>query len=347
MNSPRPNDPYINVFLDTQFFDANQLDFFNKTFDVLRLNVAAGHIRVFSTAVTQQEVERHVRERAQKINAKLESIRNDSILRHVTCAPFDSFRVTPTTTDIVDVMLTQLKESWDRLETRTLPISEVDLPSILDDYFAGRPPFGSGRKKSEFPDAVAASALRIWCEAHSQRMHIVSGDSDWESTCEVVLEFSFHREVAEVLEQFPDANISNAIRQWITSNMPAVKEEIADAFMKHKLSHSQRVKRRILNADVTWIRIDDVFVILAENGVATVQVPCKIKYRSRKLRKDAPSILDAATLSDSGATIETISRTKAVAELSVQYDEANVSQCEINNVQIALRRPFGLGFGRN
>ena len=35
----------------------------------------------------------------------------------------------------------------------------VDIATIYDGYFAGEPPFGSGRKKAEFPDALALNAL--------------------------------------------------------------------------------------------------------------------------------------------------------------------------------------------
>jgi hypothetical protein len=90
------DDRFINVFLDTQFFDSNQMDFANKTFEVLRLNVAAGHIHVFSTSVTQREVERHVRERAAKAHEKLDAARKDPLLRHVKQPPFDVFHAGPT-----------------------------------------------------------------------------------------------------------------------------------------------------------------------------------------------------------------------------------------------------------
>src|ERR1700693_5759979 len=101
---------FINVFLDTQFFDSNQMDFANKTFEVLRLNVAAGHIHVFSTSVTQREVERHVRERAAKAHDKLEALRKDSLLRHVKDPPFDTLHAGPTAEDIRNAMLSQLSE---------------------------------------------------------------------------------------------------------------------------------------------------------------------------------------------------------------------------------------------
>src|SRR5690348_10808971 len=121
------------------------MDFANKTFEVLRLNVAAGHIHVFSTSITQREVERHVRERAAKAYEKLDAARKDPLLRHAKQPPFDVFHAGPTAEDIKSVMLAQLKECWESLRTTTLPVNDINLGAVLDDYFNVRPPFGTGK----------------------------------------------------------------------------------------------------------------------------------------------------------------------------------------------------------
>jgi PIN domain len=60
---------------------------------------------------------------------------------------------------------------------------EPDLQAIMDDYFGGKPPFGAGRKKAEFPDAIVASMLRVWCAATEQAVYIVSLDGDLKGCC--------------------------------------------------------------------------------------------------------------------------------------------------------------------
>jgi hypothetical protein len=337
---------FINVFLDTQFFDSNQMDFANKTFEVLRLNVAAGHIHVFSTSVTQREVESHVRERAAKVQEKLETVRKDSLLRYVKVAPFDAFHAGPTAEDIKSVMVAQLKECWESLRMTTLPVIGVNLSAILDDYFNGQPPFGTGKKKAEFPDALAAQALRTWCKTNGQKMHVVSGDGDWQAVCDAVPEFIFKKELAEVLGRFPDARISKAIRGWISSNAAVVQKAISDAFRDHLFFRRPQSEVELRTVDVTRMRIDDVYVIHLNEGIATVEVLCKIAYRFTKIRTKAPDIHYLITLGDPGPLVEGKSKTKAVAEMTIRYDERDPMQCTIKNVDISLRRPFAQGYAK-
>src|SRR5688572_3070627 len=110
---------FVNVFLDTRFFDTNQLDFANKTFDALRTCVAAGHIHVFSTEVTYGEVAKHVRDRAAKVFERIESVRKDSLIRYLTKPPFDSLQTQITREDIETAMLGQLADCWGSLRTTT------------------------------------------------------------------------------------------------------------------------------------------------------------------------------------------------------------------------------------
>ena len=59
----------------------------------------------------------------------------------------------------------------------------VDTASLFDDYFAARAPFGSGKKKSEFPDALALNALERTATNRAIGILVVSKDGDWENFC--------------------------------------------------------------------------------------------------------------------------------------------------------------------
>jgi len=74
-----------------------------------------------------------------------------------------------------------------------------DLAAVLDDYFGGRPPFGPGAKKSEFPDALVVSALRTWAAAIRSKVYLVSTDKDLEACCTPESPFVLARSPREVL----------------------------------------------------------------------------------------------------------------------------------------------------
>jgi hypothetical protein len=67
-------------------------------------------------------------------------------------------------------------------------ITEISVPSdsikILEDYFAGRPPFGAGKKKAEFPDAFVVAGIREWCKTTRNSVYIISRDSDLAACCD-------------------------------------------------------------------------------------------------------------------------------------------------------------------
>ena len=174
-------------------------------------------------------------------------------------------------------MLSQLSECWKSLRTTTLPVNDVNLSAILDDYFNVQPPFGTGKKKAEFPDAFAAHALRAWCKANGQKMHVISGDGDWQAVCDAVPEFIFKKELAELLGQFPDAGISKTIRGWIDANAAAVQKAIAGAFRDYLFFGRTQGEGEMRTVDVTRVRIDDAYVIHLDSGCATVRGPLQAR----------------------------------------------------------------------
>ncbi|WP_334037567.1 PIN domain-containing protein [Burkholderia gladioli] len=60
----------------------------------------------------------------------------------------------------------------------------AELDRVLDLYFDGKPPFGTGNKRHEFPDAIALLGIDAWCKAANSGIIVVSTDADWLRFCE-------------------------------------------------------------------------------------------------------------------------------------------------------------------
>jgi len=74
--------------------------------------------------------------------------------------------------------------AWHQFETSCVPTileasTYLDGQSLVDLYFAGQPPFGAGRKKDEFPDAIALLELAAYAKARDGVVLAVSHDDDW------------------------------------------------------------------------------------------------------------------------------------------------------------------------
>ncbi len=60
----------------------------------------------------------------------------------------------------------------------------VTTKDLFDSYFGGTAPFGNGKKKSEFPDALALRALEATAITRETKFMVVSKDGDWKKFCE-------------------------------------------------------------------------------------------------------------------------------------------------------------------
>jgi hypothetical protein len=64
------------------------------------------------------------------------------------------------------------------------PGEHTSIDLIMQAYFQCRPPFAtSGKKKNEFPDAVALFSIEAWAELNSTKVIVVSRDNDWKDYC--------------------------------------------------------------------------------------------------------------------------------------------------------------------
>ena len=93
----------------------------------------------------------------------------------------------------------------------------VDVPSIIDDYFSGRPPFGSEKKKHEFPDAISLNALERTSRERSIGILAVSNDGDWENYCKNSKHLYIVKEIEKGLSLVTNAPpvLRNRIKSWL------------------------------------------------------------------------------------------------------------------------------------
>lgn len=93
----------------------------------------------------------------------------------------------------------------------------VPTSTIYDAYFAGKPPFGSGRKKDEFPDALALHALERTAGQEGTWILLVSNDGDWRAYCEQSQRLFLVPRIERALALVTDAPVGlrSAIHAWL------------------------------------------------------------------------------------------------------------------------------------
>jgi len=81
----------------------------------------------------------------------------------------------------------------------------VSVKDIMKMYFTPSPPFSaSGKKKSEFPDAIALLSLEAWAKTNGRRVLAVSGDKDWTAYANNSEWIDVVEDLSEALEQLQE-----------------------------------------------------------------------------------------------------------------------------------------------
>jgi hypothetical protein len=108
----------------------------------------------------------------------------------------------------------------------------VDVSALFDGYFSNRPPFGPGKKKSEFPDALALLALERAAADRDTGILAVSKDGDWRAFCANSERLYLVPEIEKALDLVNDASsgLRKAVVSWMAeggAGRDEVREHIA------------------------------------------------------------------------------------------------------------------------
>lgn len=191
----------VHVFIDTGYFEKTNFAFGGKTLSAVISAVVAGDMRLVMPQITRREVLGRLKkgvEAAQDAHAKFR--RDSGILRglpnHCLGKKIDKPDWAGT--------LESLEKGWVRFLKKSkailLPIESGDAPTVFDDYFQCLPPFDSGEKKNEFPDAFAIYSLLAFAKANHHKVVVVSTDGDFERACTRFGNLVFAQSLDAVLE---------------------------------------------------------------------------------------------------------------------------------------------------
>lgn len=170
------------IFIDTSIFENEN---FFKGYKLLKIAELSkvGTVNAKITEVTYYEVKNRLKENLKKASSSIRKaenlLDNDSkILKNLDeyshYYPIKKFDI-----DIVYESL--IKKFDDFLKSHKIKIVGLEgakLKDILKKYFEGEKPFGEGKKKSEFPDAITLDIISNWCKNKSKRAYVLSVDED-------------------------------------------------------------------------------------------------------------------------------------------------------------------------
>jgi hypothetical protein len=267
-----------NVFIDTESFDAANLNFDSTPLIELIRLAQADFIRVFLTTITVGEVRAHISERIHEGSQNLKRFRKEGrILKNVSaCASiFSDFDVK----GAIEEVEKKFEEFLAAAKVTVLGLEGSDAESVFKDYFEKKQPFGEGKKKHEFPDAFAQQVLTKWCEKHDSILYVVSRDEDWQSTAEPLMSLVKLQEFINLAVKDQAAELSARALTLLTKYSTKVETAIADAF-KDAEFYTEDVDGDVEVVKVTRLKLNEPLVLEVDEETATISVSIHVDYEA-------------------------------------------------------------------
>lgn len=172
---------YDSITIDTQTVETNSFHFDGGLLGQLKQFVD-GRVDVVISQIVATETLRHLREKTQGAIDALESAHKKAQLYGLKTADDKAFIESP---DAQALARTRLTQYFREIGATIVLPDDVPMRDLVRTYVQSAPPFASvGKKKNEFPDAIALLSLEQWAKKHDKRILAVSGDGDWAAFAE-------------------------------------------------------------------------------------------------------------------------------------------------------------------
>ena len=219
------------IFIDTQVFEAASFDFKTTTIVSLEEQVEKGTVRLILTDITVLEVKARIEK---TVRAQLEGLtkfkHNARVLRSSTLSEVKAALDLDEKNVIADLHQ-QFEEFIQRTKAEVIDTSALPAGPVFEKYFATKPPFGAGNKKSEFPDAFVVNGLVEWTKKNDEPLYVISGDKPFQNACQPHKMLYEYATLSTLLDRIIfDDEVADFIRGQILERIEVIKEDAKHEF---------------------------------------------------------------------------------------------------------------------
>ncbi|CAH8242511.1 MULTISPECIES: PIN domain-containing protein [Vibrio] len=199
---------YDALLVDTSIFDAYGLKLEKGLLSKL-YQFKDSDIEYLLPDVIKGEVQNHLEKKVKTSRASLEKALNDAgdHLFFDGSELNDAKSILIDSSEIENLANTRLDTFIDRTGALVLECGEyVSITDLLKQYFDNAPPFAeTGKKKSEFPDAIVLMATEKWADENDYKVLAVARDGDWGKYCENSDRIDYTEDLSDALSKFNKA----------------------------------------------------------------------------------------------------------------------------------------------
>ena len=336
------------VFVDSSIFIGQNYNYTGPALESLLQLAKSGQACLLVTDIVVREVRTHIAEDVARARQASSKFRSDArILRNLGGKPYEHMFGEIVEEDAIAVLNSQLDDFLAGTNATILETAGVSVERVFDKYFHREPPFGDGKKKSEFPDAFTAEALKAWCIVSGEKVYVVSTDPDLGAVCdgsEYLLALKKLPEFVNII-QYHDDVLAPGVQEKLRNNTEVIAQAIADSFCDVGFWLDDQ------EGDVHEVKVEDVkieeFLVLKVSGdSATVDIPIRIKYSASVTYDD----MDTASYDSKEKvlipwhTIQTAlekdERFETVLTIRHSVDDNDIF--EVEEVVFTLGSPYGI-----
>lgn len=334
-----------NVFLDTSVFCNANFSAESRALAQLEDFAKHGQVKLFITDVTiremRQQIAEHVSAASRSFRKAWQSahiLRNVPDLNYFEIMHFDPDSMTKTIT-------LRMEDFVKRASFEIIPIEGASSAKIFDCYFSCSPPFGEGRKKSEFPDAFVLEALCAWCEKCNTNMYVISLDADFASACQQSNRLFYLKS----LEDFLNLALAEEELSAIVINL--LKEHCGEAAAKIETAFD-RLELRTDHADIEMSQVEaDDFVWDYENLIsfdrksAVFEVSGEMRFKANLVQQRRGHLDDEWSESWTVVRKKVDLRKAISAEIILYYDleDLDLFEIECNFISFGIKDYVEIG----
>ncbi|WDF05946.1 PIN domain-containing protein [Shouchella hunanensis] len=173
------------VFLDTNVFVGKNFGFKWETLDSLQTYSLKGFVQIYITDIVYHEVKNRINNNIIEAKSALKAFKKKAkILNNIPAAHRLIKELDKETNEASGENMLELFDKYIKeAKIEIISTDKVSVEEVFKLYFERQAPFGSGKKKSEFPDAFSLVGLNNYILNKGLTMHVISSDRDYQNFC--------------------------------------------------------------------------------------------------------------------------------------------------------------------
>ena len=333
------------VFVDTSEFERLSYAF---TSGLLKNLTDHNQIQLVLSEVVVSEIRDHLKKAASE-SVRLHKSFSDKarILRNLRGDQFPNLFEHFTQESLEVEFDRAFREFLNDNSVTVIPIAKVDLNEVFRAYCESRPPFESGRKKSEFPDAFALDSARHWASENKTILYVISCDNGMKKYCDAADDLIHFEGIGQFLnmlvQQYEDAE---HVENLLELQSDFLEERVAQDFAQMGFYIDDR-EGEVEDVTVTDATIEWLSIIEICDLAVTLELEVMVGFVANVSYDDIEhGIYDSETKSLWAPRINSEwERETSVSVLSkIQLDSMNPESFSIEELVINNREDVGVSF---